>query len=417
MDADLQSGSPAQASASQEPERAPRRLLFHIRHFGVGGIENALLGWLRGLDRKLFSVHLSVALPTRELEDIYRARLPQDVVVHCLIDSDSWLARMHQRRRDHQLGKAGRLVFGTAMAMLGQRRIAAGLEQLTPAYDVIIDYDLTLRKMASAIHQPLMGVRHFRLWSRRTAKAVRTGRAYREYDRLLVLNEAMKSQAQALFADELRRIQTLPNAFDLEAIRRQAKAPAALPLPQGPYVVCVARLDIKTKGLDVLLHAWQALQCAHEAATGHTLVLVGDGPDRGRLQQMVALLGIQDSVRFAGLQTNPYPWIGGARLLVLASRSEGLPNVLIEAMALGCMVLSTDCPVGPRELLDEGRAGVLVPVDDADALMHGMWRALSDVALRQVCLAAADKQVGNYSIEAGNRRMLALVDGLLADRN
>src|SRR5690606_12064824 len=85
------------------------RLLFHIRHFGVGGIENALLGWLRGLDRSHFVVHLSVALSTRDLETIYRARLPEDVVVHQLIDSDSWLTRMHQRRRDGLLGKLGRL--------------------------------------------------------------------------------------------------------------------------------------------------------------------------------------------------------------------------------------------------------------------------------------------------------------------
>ncbi len=411
------SDSPAdviQASVGGEV-RAPRRLLFHVRHFGVGGIENALLGWLRGLDRQLFSVHLSVALPTRELQEIYRERLPPDVVVHFLIEPDSWLARTHQRRRDHRLGKTGRMAFGAAMSWAGSRRIRAGLLRLAPQYDVVIDYDLTLRKQASAIRQPLLGVRHFRFWSRRTAKAVRTGRDYRHYDCVLVLNEAMRLQARALFAQDLKCIDILPNAFDLQAMRSAAQVPPASPLPEGPYVVCVARLDIVTKGLDVLLQAWQSLLSTQAAAATHTLVLVGDGPDRGRLLQMTRQLGLEGRVHFAGMQANPYPWIRHARLLVLASRSEGLPNVLIEAMALGCMVVSTDCPVGPRELLDGGRAGVLVPVDDAKALGDAMWRALSDDSLRQACLSVAGRRVDNYGIEAGNQRMHALVERILAE--
>lgn len=387
-----------------------RRLLFHIRHFGVGGIENALMGWLRGLDREHFSVDLSIALSTRELETIYRERLPKDVVLHQMIASDSWLTRLHQRRRDGLLGRTGRLCLGLGMVLVGRRRMAAALQRITPAYDVVLDFDLTLRKATSSVAPPMIGVRHFRLWPSRTAKAVRAGRSYRDYACVAVLNEAMRHQAKVLFGDELPCVETLPNAFDLAAMRRAAEAPLPVPLPDTPYVVCVARLDIKTKGLDLLLQAWQRLQQMHPEVGGHTLVIVGDGPSRDRLRGMAQQLGLQDRVQFAGLQTNPYPWIRYARLLVLASRHEGLPNVLIEAMALGCMVVSTDCPVGPREILDDGRAGLLVPVEDVDALAAGVWRALHDEPLRQGMLAAAGERVEYYGIEAGNRRMMALVD-------
>lgn len=393
---------------SKHPDR--HRLLFHIRHFGVGGIENALTGWLRGLNRENFSIHLSVALSTREFETVYRERLPADVVVHWLIEPDSWLTRMHQRRRDHTLGKLGRLGLGLGMALLGRRRMAAALRRITPDYDAVVDFDLTLRKVTSAVAAPMIGVRHFRLWSDRTPKAVRAGRSYKGYACVAVLNEAMRDQARALYGQELGCVATLPNAFDLQAMRRAARQRPAIPLPDTPYVVCVARLDIRTKGLDVLLRAWQRLLQARPEAGGHTLVIVGTGPGLERLQAMVQELGLQERVQFAGLQTNPYPWIRQARLLVLASRHEGLPNVLIEAMALGCMVVSTDCPVGPREILAGGRAGVLVPIEDEDALAEGIWTALSDEALRQGMLEAARERVEHYSIEAGNRRMLALVD-------
>jgi glycosyltransferase involved in cell wall biosynthesis len=391
-----------------------RRVLLHIRHFGVGGIENALLGWIRGLDRRRFDVALSVALPTRELETIYRGRIPDDVAVHVLMEPDSWLARWHQRRRDNRLGRVGRIVFGALMAWRGQARIRHGLERLAPSHDVTIDYDLTLRKIAHHIDRPLIGVRHFGFWQRRTSKAARVGRAYRHYDCIAVLNDAMRAQAVALYGNESPRFATLPNAFDLEAMRHHAQRAPDTRLPETPYVVCVARLDIRTKGLDILLQAWRQwlndLQPAGESADVATLVLVGDGADRAALEQMVRTLDLTDHVRFAGVQSNPYPWIRHARALVLASRNEGLPNVLLEAMALDCMVVATDCPVGPRDMLDGGKAGLLVPVEDPAALAAALRLAITDTPLRESCIAAAREQVKNYDIEAGNRRMSALIE-------
>lgn len=392
-----------------------RRLLLHIRHFGVGGVESALMNWVRGLDRQAFAVDVSVALPTRELDTIYRDRMPEDVTVHALIPAQSWLARMHQRRRDGQLGMWGRAALGLAMTVAGQARIRRGMRTLACAYDVVIDYDLTLRKAASAIQTPLIGVRHFKFWERRTAKAVRVGRAYRHYDCIAVLNAAMREQALALFAREIRQVAILPNAFDLAAIRLRA-AEALATVPPQPYAVCVARLDIATKGLDVLLRAWRRMLDA--AQDGElpvtTLVLVGDGGDAERLRVMARELGLQDKVLFAGLQVNPYPWIRQARWLVLASRNEGSPNVLIEAMALDCLAVSTDCPVGPREILADGEAGLLVPVDDEVALARAMRQAQSDPVLRADVLDAARRRVHDYDIAVGSRRMSELVERVLS---
>lgn len=400
------------------PAAPRRRLLLHIRHFGVGGIENALMGWVHGLDRDLFAVDVSVALPTRELDEIYRQRMPGDVAVHSLIPADSWLARMHQRRRDGELGKAGRVGFGVVMAVAGQARIRQGIRRLAGNYDVVIDYDLTLRKAAPAIDVPLIGVRHFRFWGRRTSKAARVGRAYRRYDCIAVLNEAMHEQAMALFAQDIRHVATLPNAFDVAAIRRRAAEAGAQALPNRPYAVCVARLDIATKGLDVLLQAWRRML---DEAGGwdlpvSTLVLVGDGGDRDRLRAMVRELNLEPHVELAGLQVNPYPWIRQARFLVLASRTEGLPNVLIEAMALDCVAVSTDCPVGPREILADGKAGLLVPVGDVAGLARAMRRAQTDPELRASTLEAARRQVKEYDITAGNRRMRALIERVLSEQ-
>lgn len=392
----------------------PLRVLFHIRHFGVGGIENALIGWLRALDRRHFRVGLSVALHTRELEQVYRDRIPGDVRIHPLVPRSNWLVHLHQQRRDGQLGKSGRLLLGIAMETKGRTLLRRALLELEREYDLIIDFDLTLRKHAAAIRKPLVGFRHFGLWDRLNAKAARVGRAYRHYDCLVVLNEAMRAQALRLYGSSLPRIEVLPNAFDLDAIRAAAHEQVEDAMPGNPYVVCVARLDMPTKGLDTLVHAWHHMQQTHPGAGGLQLVFVGDGNDRARLEALVRDHGLEEQVRFAGLQRNPFPWIGNARLLVLASRTEGMPNVLIEALALNTMTVSTDCPVGPREILADGAAGLLVPVDDVEALAEAIWRAAHDEALRARCLAVAAERARHYGLVASNQRLLALARSLVA---
>src|SRR5690606_21388300 len=158
-----------------------------------------------------------------------RARRPEDVVVQQLIDSVSWLTRMHQRRGDGLLGKAGRLWLGLGMALWGRRKMAAALRRITPDYDAVLDFDLTLRKITHSVSAPMIGVRHFRLWPSRTPEAMRAGRSYQPYACLAVLNEAMRQQALALFGNDLRCVETLPNAFDLAAMRQAASLP--LPTP------------------------------------------------------------------------------------------------------------------------------------------------------------------------------------------
>jgi glycosyltransferase involved in cell wall biosynthesis len=107
-------------------------------------------------------------------------------------------------------------------------------------------------------------------------------------------------------------------------------------------------------------------------------MILGEGRDRITLEQLAGELGVADRVALIGFRPNPYAYLQRARLFVLSSAWEGSPNALTEAMALGVPVVATDCPSGPREVLDGGRLAPLVPVGDVQALAMAIRTTLSN---------------------------------------
>jgi glycosyltransferase involved in cell wall biosynthesis len=163
-----------------------------------------------------------------------------------------------------------------------------------------------------------------------------------------------------------------------------------------PVVLAVGRLTAQ-KDFPTLLRAFAVARRDCPCR----LVFLGDGEERSRLEALTRELGVADAVAFLGFVQNPYAWMSRSHVLALSSRWEGLPTVLIEALAVGTPVISTDCPSGPREILADGEFGTLVPVGDVDALgraIGGTLRVPGDRArLRRRAEAfTLDRAVDNY---------------------
>lgn len=151
----------------------------------------------------------------------------------------------------------------------------------------------------------------------------------------------------------------------------------------APVLVAAGRLA-PWKGFMDLIEAMAILVSVRPLR----LVLLGDGPLRGELLQRIGALGLTDSVDLVGYVDNPLKYFARSDVFVLSSHVEGMPNVLVEAMMCGCTPVATDCPTGPRELLQGGRYGYLVPVGDPQALADGIVRAL-DAPIPPAVLAEA----------------------------
>jgi glycosyltransferase involved in cell wall biosynthesis len=138
-----------------------------------------------------------------------------------------------------------------------------------------------------------------------------------------------------------------------------------------PVVLAVGRLT-RQKDFGTLLRAFRRVRDRRRVR----LMLLGEGEDRPLLEALVAELDLAEDVQIMGFVANPYPYYGAAGLLALSSLWEGLPTVLLEAMAFGLPIVSTDCPSGPAEILEGGRWGALVPVRDPTALAEAIAAAL-----------------------------------------
>jgi len=139
------------------------------------------------------------------------------------------------------------------------------------------------------------------------------------------------------------------------------------------------------KRFDLLLDALAHLRAHREVE----LVLCGEGPERERLRRRARRLGLEDHVLLPGFAANPFRWLAASQLFTLTSDMEGLPNALIEAQGLGLAAVATDCATGPREIVDDGETGLLVPPGDAPALAEAMGALLGDPARRLAMGAAA----------------------------
>ena len=157
------------------------------------------------------------------------------------------------------------------------------------------------------------------------------------------------------------------NPVPVEAICHLSSADAES--PAGDYVVHVGRFN-RAKRHDRLLLAFSKL------ASGTKLVLLGDGRLESRVRSQVAELGLEERVLFNGFVKNPYPLMKKARVLVLCSDYEGLPTVVLEAMCLGVPIVTTDCPGGIREIIDDESSPSLVPLGDIEALASAIQGAL-----------------------------------------
>jgi glycosyltransferase involved in cell wall biosynthesis len=298
------------------------------------------------------------------------------------IDVDIVLVRSGGALRESVPSAARVVDLHAKRTLFAGRRLRRYLARESP--DVVISA-LTPTNVANVVvtrlvrpRIPSIVTQHSVIAAHSTTKADRVGlwaarRSFPYANRVVAVSEGVAADLVATLGVPAARVSVIHNPVISSRLFADADAPIEHPWlahKVGPVLLAAGRLTSQ-KDFATLLRAVALLP------SDHRLVLLGEGELRDELVELAERLGIRARVDLPGYAVNPYPSFANADVVVLPSRFEGLPTVLIEALPFPCGIVATDCPTGPREILDEGRWGCLVPCGDPAALAHAINAAAS----------------------------------------
>ena len=344
---------------------APLRVGFVLTELVGGGAERSMLTIIEALDREQFAPTLIVFTsrqdhaPPRDLPVItLSGRAP--LAALRLVSRARQLARI---ARERQLDLLVSFLIGPNVVA-----VAAGRMAKVP---VIIGERSAPRTVLSRENTQLR-VRGF--WSALVKMM------YPRASCVVTNTHGAAKELVEFLGVPAERVAVIPNAIDLDRIAQLADEPidVALAWPHDPVLVHVGRFTA-AKDHETLLKAFATLRTRIDAS----LVLVGDGEDEARVRALSHALGLDAHVVFTGFTRNPYRYLARATVSVLTSRFEGLPNALIESMALGIPIVSTACQFGPIEVMGDNEFGILTPVGDPTAFADAVAALLGDPARRR----------------------------------
>ena len=233
---------------------------------------------------------------------------------------------------------------------------------------------------------------------------------YRRAARVMGVSRGLAEEAAAIFGVPSNKVLSIPNPRRSREASLEI-APEHEALFDKPVVLGVGRLAPQ-KDFRMLIRAFARIAAERDL----NLVILGKGPDLDALKAEAKELGVETRVFFPGFVGNPEAYMRRARVFALSSRNEGFPGALIEALEAGAAIVSTDCPFGPREILDEGRWGRLTAVGDAPAFAEALAEELAqDDPGHEARRSERAGWMKQYDPEAITQRYLELIRAVIAE--
>jgi glycosyltransferase involved in cell wall biosynthesis len=343
-----------------------RRVVFIMPNLVGGGAERILINVVTALDRAKFEPVLFLQKRMGPFLD----HVPPDVPVYFGSEPPGKTSMQLPRffREFLASTRGADVIVGFLERTPGYLAVAAGFLRRKPALAMVhVNLDFYLTEVAG-----------WNRWASRLLYPLANG--------MIFCSRAGRDSFMKAVPRHPRALHVLHNPIDLDAVRLGAQVPLPDTATQAlskPFLLGVGRLE-RQKGFDLLIEAFAQVV---QAGLDYHLVILGEGPDRKQLEARVHELNLSDRVFLLGFTRNPFSFFKAADMFVLSSRFEGMPTVVIEAMALGVATICFDGKSGTAELFDDGKSpGILVPAEDVKKLAEAIITMARKPDLRRKCI-------------------------------
>lgn len=349
-----------------------RKVIFRSGSLRMGGLERVLIEVLQTIDKEKFDIYLVIDDDCGK-ENIFEKDIPKDIPYFFL--KPEKLIRETEKYKEKKKNIIYKLMYNLMMEKENKvmyrnmQRILKDIGEI----DVIVDFDagaskyiekLDIKKKIVWIHNSIPNLK------KKESKIKRFGKRLEKYDRVVAICDEMKEEIENIYPNLKGKVSRIYNPFNFERIEKLMEDERELTKEQKKmlnedYCIAIARLDNVQKDFLTLVRAYKFVK---ESGIQDKLYIVGDGPSKEEIINEIKKLSLEENIKLIGLSKNPYIWLKNSKLFVHSSKYEGLPTVLIEALICNKMIISSNCPTGPKEILKNESCGKLFEVGNIKEL-------------------------------------------------
>ena len=380
----------------------------------MGGLERVLIEVLQNIDKKKYNLTLVVDDDCGE-DNIFEKDIPKEIPYYFLkpqklIEKTNY----YKSRRKNILYKLMYNIYMNIETYIKSKNIKKLIEKLGKI-DVFIDYDagatkyienIEADKKVVWIHNSIPNLK------KSESKIKRFGKRLEKYDRIVAICDEMKEELKDIYPNLKDKIIRIYNPFNFSRVLNLKDDMSELTekdkeLLNEDYCIAISRLDTVQKDYKTLLKAFKILK---SKGINKKLYIVGDGPSKEEIENMIKEYDLIEEVKLLGRFKNPYVWLNNADFFIHSSKYEGFGLVLIEAAILDKLIISSNCPVGPTEILENGKSGILFNVGDSQELAEKIEKVLNDKNLRNRYILSMKERREDFKKENVLKEYEKLID-------
>ena len=334
----------------------------------MGGLERIYIEVLQNINKEKYEV-IAIIDDDCGNENIFEKDIPTEVKYYFL-KSQKLIKKTeyYKERRKNIFCKLMYNLYMNFETFIMYKNMKKLLKRIGKI-DVLVDFDAGASKYIEKLNVPkkIVWIHNSIPKLKKTkSKIDRFGKRLEKYDKIVAICDEMKEELQQIYPKIKDKIIRIYNPFDFNRIEKLSENKEELNKKQKEmlkenYIVSISRLDNVQKDFSTLLRALKILK---DKNIKEKLYIIGDGPSKSEIEKEIEILDLRDTAFLIGSTKNPYVWLKNSDFFVHSSKYEGLPTVLIEALICNKMIISSNCPTGPKEILLKESCGRLFKVGD-----------------------------------------------------